>query len=770
MKRIIPEAEFTAEQLNNISVLAGKLGLCETTVRILYGRGMDTEEKITGFLNPGRKRFLSPFLMSGMEQAVSLIRLAREEDWSVLIYGDYDADGICALTILKRALSDFGVEAEVYVPERKGGYGLSLETVDEIFDEYCPQLFITVDCGISNAEEVEYIKEQGAEVIITDHHELPERLPDCICINPKFADGYPYDNLCGAGVAFKLGCALNGSDSYKYLDFAAIATVADSVPLTGENRDIVAEGISLINRSPRKNYSAFLNRSGEKFTAQTISFSVAPKINAAGRMGDANAALKLFLSEDEREIYDYSVKLTAYNVERQKCCEELYLSAKAKIKSKGADGRVIVLSDDSWNSGFVGIVAARLAEEYCRPTLLFVNNGGMLKGSARSVDGVNIFEALKSCPDLIAEFGGHSQAAGINVAMENLPLLEERLNTFLKEKYSAEEFTPTYYVNGEYVAPLSAKLVKELDMLEPCGVGNRKPLFVVQAGACKAKALSQGKSHLSVKLEGLDAIFFSGMKYEKLIESDVPKQFVFEYNLSTFKGKEQIKGYLRDVIYKSESCSFAVNSVKMNAVSAAAMPKIKCRVEKISLKTAQEMLSSHSEYGTAFIINDLSTCKKYKFGNIETSIFLLSAGSLSSVVIISPQSDCNLSEYEEIVYLDNPVKITLPSLEGKKIYVCSEAEGVGALKGLDTGREALGAVYKQIGSAGFGISGGGAESVASSYSFGVSAEQALFALKVFEELKLIGYSSDRITVKRGIKVQLGDSPLYNFVRSVKGEL
>ncbi|MDE6867600.1 MAG: DHH family phosphoesterase [Clostridia bacterium] len=275
---------------------------------------------------------------------------------------------MCA-TIMGGALEDFGVEAHLFVPERKNGYGLSRENIDYIFDEYFPQLVITVDCGISGADEVEYIKEQGAEVIVTDHHELPEKLPDCITINPKFNDGYIYDNLCGAGVAFKVACALNGEDALKYLDFTAIATVADSVPLTGENRDIVYEGLKLINSNPRKCYSTFIGKSYDTVTSQTLAFTVAPKINAAGRMGDAASALALFNEKDEVQVFALAEKLSAYNLERQKYCDELYLSAKEKLKDSGPYGKVIMLWDENWNTGFVGIVAARLAEEYARPTI-----------------------------------------------------------------------------------------------------------------------------------------------------------------------------------------------------------------------------------------------------------------------------------------------------------------------------------------------------------------------------------------------------------------
>lgn len=256
--------------------------------------------------------------------------------------------------------------------------------MDKIFEDCQPELFITVDCGISCAAEAQYIYELGADVIVTDHHELPETLPDCVVVNPKLKDDYPYDNLCGAGVAFKLACALLGEEAYKYLDFAALATVADSVPLLGENRDIVTEGLRLINSRPRSCFAALLGKTYDNVTAQNLAFTVAPRINAAGRMGDAQAAFRLFTSVDESEILELAAKLGAYNAERQKYCDELYASAKAKLWKKGAYGNVIMLSDESWNAGFVGIVAARLAEEYNRPALLFVHNGDMLKGSARS--------------------------------------------------------------------------------------------------------------------------------------------------------------------------------------------------------------------------------------------------------------------------------------------------------------------------------------------------------------------------------------------------
>lgn len=765
MKKVVNENVFSQQQKAEISALASACGLCRQTVEILYGRGVDTQDKIKAFLHPSKAQFLSPFLMKGMKEAVSLITLAKEEDWSVVVYGDYDADGVCASTIMCRALADFGIEANVYIPERRDGYGMGTSSIDFIFDEYCPQLIITVDCGISNAKEVEYVKEQGAEIIVTDHHELPEVLPDCICINPKIEDDYPYDNLCGAGVAFKVACALNGKEAYQYLDFTAIATVADSVPLTGENRSLVAEGLKLINANPRKNYTGFY-RTGEKVTAQTLAFSVAPKINAAGRMGDAAAALSLFLSDEEKDIYDSSVRLSAYNSERQSSCEELYLSAKQKIKERGADGRVIVLWDESWNAGFVGIIAARLAEEYCRPTLLFVKNGNMLKGSARSIDGVNVFEALKSCNGLIAEFGGHSQAAGVNISEENLPELERQLNEYFHANYPVSAFTPTYYVNGTFNGQPDRKFVQELELLEPCGVGNRKPQFVAEAGACQARPLKLNSPHLSVKCGGLDMIWFSGAKYERILKSAVPKQLVFEYNLSSFHGREQVQGYLKDVVYMPESCAFAAEAVRLNDLALFALDPCDCDIEYISRDRAQEILSNCGEYGTAFIAYNYETVKKYRHEGIEVNAFTLSSGSLSAVILLSPSPAVDLSAFETVVFLDNPVKITLPSLAGKKVLVCKDINGAEQFNNLSTDREELLAVFKQISANSSRLSASGAEELSTSYDLGVSKVQALFAVKVFEQLNLISFEGGKLTVFRGVKTHLTNSELYNFICSL----
>ena len=768
MKRILPEFEFSEEQRRGIGALASACNLSQTAAAILYGRGVNTPEKAEAFIHPSKSHFISPFKMRGMQEACSLIKLARDEEWDVLVYGDYDADGVCAATIMGGALKDYGVNVRVYVPERRNGYGVTVAAIDEIFEDYFPQLVITVDCGISNAEEVEYLKESGCEVIVTDHHELPENIPDCICINPKFEDGYPYDNLCGAGVAFKVACALNGKSAYKYLDFAALATVADSVPLMGENRDIVAEGLKLINTSPRKCFSNFLTKTQDGADAHTLAFTIAPKINAAGRMGDAASALALFSETDEKAVFELSARLTSYNQERQLKCDELYNQAKAKLSERGAYGRVIMLWDESWNSGFVGIVAARLAEEYGRPVILFVNNGGMLKGSARSIEGVNIFDALKACSDFISEFGGHSQAAGVNVTEENFALLEGALNEYMERTYTAEDFIPTIYISGMLDGENVLRLSRELETFEPYGVGNKRPMFAAKAEECRPRAIKPFSPHLTFKCGGLEMMFFGGAKYAEILRSPAPKTLVFEYNVSRFRGREYVRGFVRDVIYSSESGGYAGEYIAANAVMRAALPQVSCSpVYKTAAEIDKIMEEDDGGYGTLYIAEDYATLSKYKnAGRFFADTFNLSAKSLINTVLVAPRPDCDFSGYRRIIWLDRPLKITFPSAEGKEVIICSDIDGCAPLAGIESSRESLLKIFAFLSANSGSIEGVNAEEAAFGLKTNCRVSELLFAIKVFEELGLVSFAEGRLVIYRGIKTDLKNSALYNTVANL----
>lgn len=769
MKKILPEFEFTEEQLNTVRKLAKECGLCEETVKILYGRELRDRQSIHNFMHPSKSHFISPFKMSGMREAVELITRARDEDWAVVVYGDYDADGICAATVLGKCLQDFGIQPYVCVPERRNGYGLSTELIDEIFDEYFPQLFITVDCGISCADEVEYIKEQGAEVIVTDHHELPDKIPDCICINPKFNDGYIYDNLCGAGVAFKLGCALNGESAYNYLDFTAIATVADSVPLTGENRDIVSEGLKLINSSPSKCYLPFLNKSESNVTSQTLAFSVAPKINAAGRMGDAKAALQLFNETDDNAIFELSAKLTAYNMERQKYCDELYMSVKEMLSARENIGGIIMLCNENWNSGFVGIVAARIADEFSRPTILFVKNGNMLKGSARSVESVNIYEALKACSEYISEFGGHSQAAGVNVTEDNFVNLERALDEYISTNYKKEDFEPVVYINGTLNGAYSVKLAKELEALEPYGVGNKRPAFALQERETTVRPVKALSPHISIKSDKIELMYFGGARFSKLIESAAPKKFIFEYNVSSFRGKEYVKGFVRDVIYDKSAAKFAQNEIALNALSLLSLPETECNKVEISRAEVNEILQNGGAFGTVFIAFDFNTLALYNTESVNFDLFTLSAKNSATTVLLSPVSDVDLSGFKRVVFLDNPVGVRLASLTGKTVEICGGQTRPRFINNLSCERDELLKVFAYLSANANILEGATAEEVVQKSDCDFEKLQLLFALKVFEQLSLISFADGRLSVCRGVKTDLSNSVLYNTVKKLQAE-
>ena len=762
MKKIIPEFEFTPQEEEGILGCARELNLSETTAKILYARGMDSVEKMRTFMNPSSRNFLSPYLMSGIKEAKELITRARDEEWRVAVFGDYDADGIGALAILYRALKEFGIEAYLHVPERTDGYGLSVSSIDKIFDEFLPDLIITVDCGISCADEVEYIKEQGAFVIVTDHHELPARLPDCIVVNPKIQDDYPYDNLAGAGVAFKLATALIGEKANTLLDFCALSTVADSVPLLGENRDIVAEGIKLIERSPRPAFSAFLNR--EKVDAQTLAFTIAPRLNAAGRMGDALSALKMFVSEDEEEIYALAAKLNEYNAERQKYCDGLHEEVTRRVRETGAHEHVVVACGEHWNAGIVGIVAARVAEEYCRPCLLFVKNGNMYRGSARSIEGVNIFEALTACSEYIEEFGGHAQAAGVNVREENLAPLSDALESYLAAHCDDEDFVSKICVTGEMTDdPLT--LAKELELLEPFGVGNRRPVFVRRAEKMTAAPMKAESPHLLVSDGAMDYTYFFGAAQRTLLESAIQKEVVFELNLSKFRGKERAKGNIRAVIYDAKEASEADGEIFENNLLSCARHSVGANsAEELSEKQLRELVEKlSSENGVCYIAYERETAERLAPSGLVAELFRPMAGNARQTLIVSPAEDMDFSVYSTLVFLDKPLFFP-PITKAQRAYCNRDAEGYRALKKLSADRGVLTEIFVRARGDAFQLRGETPLQAAKScLALGFDERQFMFALAVFEELGIVKLTESGMMVQKGVKRELTDSAIYGAV-------
>lgn len=672
--RIIKKT-YDDAQKNLIKQLADKVGILYSTAEILYGRGFDTVEKIIDFLSPENWEPISPFTMSGMSEAVDRIIRAKDNGETVVIYGDYDVDGICATTVLYRALKIFGIDAFAVIPERQNGYGLSEGVINEVLDNYFPDLIITVDCGISAKKEVEYLADLGVDVIITDHHEFPEEVPETIIVSTKTkGQEYPYDNLSGAGVAYKLSYALIGDRANDFLDLVALATIADSMVLTGENRNIVYHGVELIKsgRCSRAVTNLLFSSGAKDITAVGLSFSVAPKINAAGRMGDAYSALKLFLTDSQAERDALIEKLCKYNVDRQQECETLYQSAKDKLKTAGNYGSSIVLYDKYWMNGMLGIVAARLTEEYGLPTVLFSEMDGVLHGSARSIGNVSIYDAISSTSELLIDFGGHSQAAGITVNEQNFEAFAVQFNDYIKNHYNEDAFDKTVEVDYVLSSPFTLRFAKEIAKFEPFGLGNKKPVILTTESEVSARPLKVGSPHITVKTPKLEIMSFNGVKYLDPLNLPTVKNVFFESSINAYNGREYAKGILRAVDFEyNESKEFTLLALK-NALNSIKSKETSDYQEVDSERINQIINSAHANgRGMLFIVTNpknysrIENLKKFTLCPLSLTV----TGGKNAVLVGGNVNETDLSPYDTIVYVDKPFKVLG---KNKAVYLNSE--------------------------------------------------------------------------------------------------
>ncbi len=742
---------------NLISEISKRCGVSAAFSKLLALRGIKSAEEAEKFIKPDKKNLYDPFLFTGMKEAVSRIEKAKANGETVVVYGDYDADGISATTIMYRGLVGYGVETYAVVPERENGYGLTAGVLERVLEEYCPDLIVTVDCGISAYAEIEELKDLGVDVIVTDHHEIPEQIPDCTVINCKL-EGYPFDGLCGAGVAYKVIRALTGEAADKYLDLVAVATIADSMPLTDENRILVSEGMKLI-KSGRgaKAIRALAEVGGMKESgAQSLAYSIAPRINAAGRMGDAYSALAAFTSDDNFEIKILADKLNAYNIERQTECDELYKSAKALLKNKSPLSRVIILSDENWKSGIIGIVAAKLMEEYRKPAILFTEQGTVLHGSARSFGEINIYKALFSVNDVLEGFGGHSQAAGVTIKKENLATLEERLNDYISKNYGAEIFSGDIEVDGIITGRFGIELARELELLEPCGVGNRRPVFALDINEAYASPIKFGSPHVSFSTPKIDLMYFNGYDDLSVLNSASEKIVVFEPKISVYNGKESLKGYVKNVFPIVNDGEAIKQLLFENQLSDGTENK---NFEIIDNKKVREIIrEAESEiYGTLFVLNDPETAKAFpELENMEKQLLKPYARGNLNVLCFGLTSG-DYGEYERVIFLDKPLYVPYVNA---KTYVNAEISGFDFDKKNAERDELIGIYLKLKNIGGFSSAKEVCEKANES-----SAESVIFALKVFEETGLIEKRDGKYFVVNGKKCDLGSSAIYNRVKN-----
>lgn len=468
-------------------------GIPTGVARIMQRRGVRTEEALHHFLYDTLDDLADPFLMKGMRETVDRLLKAREQHEKVVIYGDYDVDGITSTSILYRFFHRIGIDAGFYIPGREGeGYGLNVGAVEKLIKEGYT-LLITVDCGISSAKLIDDMA-GGIDFIVTDHHLPPEVLPTkaVAVVNPHQKDcPYPYEDLAGCGVAFTVCRAISkklfGTNYKEDVELAALGTIADMVSLTGENRVLVREGLSRFKKTKIKGLSALLRAAGvvsddkpdKPVTSDQVSFGLAPRINASGRIRHAKEGVALMVTESDEEAKRMAERLCELNTERQATERGIYDEALKRLQEvHKADDMALVVDGDNWHPGVIGIVASRILELMHRPVLVITKRDGVGKGSCRSIPGFSIYEALKAQSDLLLQFGGHTMAAGFSIKEENIPLFRQRLNEYARTKITEEDCIPQMEIEEEVPLPeVTLDFIHSLSLLEPCGCDNPKPLF-----------------------------------------------------------------------------------------------------------------------------------------------------------------------------------------------------------------------------------------------------------------------------------------------------
>lgn len=548
---------------NKVKELQEKYQINKLLATILVNRKITKREEIRLFLEPTRKDFHNPFLITDMEKAVERIITAIQKQEKVTIYGDYDVDGITSITVLKSFLQDRGLTVESYIPNRlEEGYGLNHEAIGKIAKSGC-QLMITVDCGISAIEEIDYANSLGIETIVTDHHEPGKELPKALAVidNKRKDSNYPFRELAGVGVVFKLIQALGmklglkEEEYLKYLDIVCVGTISDIVPLVNENRVIAKLGLMLIDQTKNIGLQSIINSSGyTKIDSNSISFGIAPRINACGRMGKAKEALELLLSKNYNQVRELTQKLNEHNRMRQETEKSIFENAVKQIKEEQLENKnAIIVGGENWHHGVIGIVSSKITEMYFKPSILLsFEEDGIGKGSGRSVPGFDLHQALNQCTNSIEKFGGHSMAVGITIRKEKFNQFREEFEK-IAEKAHIDENIPIIQVDSKIdLKDINKEMVESLKQLEPFGEGNRMPVFVFKNLKIDSiRALSEGK-HLKLTLKDNNTIvngigFNLGYLAEEYrIGDKIDVVGVLEIN--SFNGVDSLQINMKDVM------------------------------------------------------------------------------------------------------------------------------------------------------------------------------------------------------------------------------
>ncbi|MEK3913997.1 single-stranded-DNA-specific exonuclease RecJ [Paenibacillus sp. FSL H7-0331] len=757
---------------DQVEKLAQELQIEPLLARLLIARGMTNIEQAKAFLDEGTDWNHDPFLLDGMGEAVSRIRLAIEQGEKIRIYGDYDADGISSTVLMIHLLNQMQAAFDYYIPHRiHEGYGLNNKALDLAL-QHGVQLIITVDTGISAVEEIAYARQLGLEVIVTDHHEPPEHLPqECIIINPKKPGcPYPFKQLAGVGVAFKLAQALLGRWPSELLEFAAIGTVADLMPLLNENRMIVKQGLKRMQSSSNPGIRALFDAAGinlKDVNSTHIGFTLAPRINASGRLEHADDAVRLLITDNQQDAEQMAYQLDQLNKERQRIVEEMTKQAYEIVQeSKSAPlKQVLVVAQEDWNVGVVGIVASKLVDKYYRPTLVLSidKETGLAKGSARSIAGYDLYQALSHCQDLLDHYGGHQAAAGLTLSREHLPELERRLNLLAEEWLCSDDFTP--YMNVDMVCSLKeigVTTVQQLELLGPFGMGNPTPKVIISNAAYKElRTIGKEQQHVKITLKTskdesaatLDAVGFHKSALLPWISSTAAMDVLGELSINEWNGVRKPQVMIQDLRIAHMQMFDWRGIAKIEPKLAELAERVDGRSSGGDARAGILMFHASNTSMLGSIVNKLPVWVLAK----ENGSSLMPSNELAR--------QSNLSMVTDMILFDLPSELSslgaaLSSAVGmERVYAIFYQGGTvyeGALPSRDMFKTVYGAVQQQA-----AASPSAAFIASLSKRSGLSSSLIQFILDVFTEVGLITQSagSYRLVVKPD-KKDLTQSQIY----------
>ena len=772
-----------------ISSIANKLKLSEKVVELLFSRGINTEQKINKFFTPTFSDFNNPFLLNGMEEAKKKLLDAINNNEKILIFGDYDVDGVSATAIILKLLEKLNYSANYFLPNRFiDGYGLTKQSIDKVKEKFNPKLIITVDCGISCYEEVEYAKQLGIDVIVTDHHEIPEKLPNSIIINPKMPNqNYPFKELCGTGVAFKFAQAVLNDICEDMLPIAAIATIADIVSLTEENRAIVSLGLNLFEKYLPIGIKELLkdNKISIKTLNSTdIAFKIAPKLNSSGRMGEASDSLKLYLEQDIKTIKELIEKINEYNLNRQKACSKVYEDCiKMLNKTNMANENSIILYSNQWDSGILGIVCSRLVENFNRPTFLFSEENGILHGSARSIQDVNVHEILSNMKDILETFGGHKMAAGMCLKKEHFSKFKQNVNNFIISKVSNKAFLPIMYYDLEIEEKhLTEKFLEDINKLEPFGLNNSKPLLKISTQQAKVTPLKNFASHYNITIGKLSLIYFNCLEKYFSLKYSIKKNIIFEIQN---KQGSQIKGIVKDF-----DSGFEFDKSFSSTLDAYCFEQLKYleNNKKVSLNSFNqgkliEIIANceKSVFGTIFIATKTETYKNFvenfSCDNIfELFVFNNSSNTGYNAIYLFPTNLNIFKNYKTIVFLDGVLDKTylkeIRKISNGEIYVPEQSNFNKKLfASLNLSRKEIGSFFVNLKKL------NNSEFLNISHFYNIFSKENKISFNNFymyililNELKIISLDSETglfLKIDENRKTELNKSKIFNTVSFIK---